>query len=289
MLGYPTPTDIEIRWRKSGAGVCVIVEGETEQDDAWFYNQWFGDRAREITFFPQNGWTEVINAVTTLRTTIGSKSVYGIIDRDFAPNITYPPLPPDGILRTQKYTLENYLLDPDCWFQFMRPYTLRTPKSGWSTTEEVAMTIERLYRECIPLAAYNIVLHQARDVYYAEFNNLSEGEKKYKEHPKALVSIGDVPTYLEQLPTKMRLSEPDNYFAKLYKSLLKGMEDEQVSNLEQTVSGKYVLTLLKERFPLRLSGQQAWDDVLGAYIEICPDPPEELSSLLDLILQDAHS
>lgn len=289
MLGYPTPTDIEIRWRKSGVGVCVIVEGETEQDDAWFYNQWFGDRAREVTFFPQNGWTAVVNAVTTLRATIGPKSVYGIIDRDFAPNIAYPPLPPDGILRTPKYTLENYLLDPDCWFQFMHPYTLRVPKPGWNTVEEVAMTIERLYRECIPLAAYNIVLRQARDIYDEEFNNLPESEKKYKEHPKALAAIGDVPTYLGQLTTKMGLSEPDDFFAKLYKMGLKEMRDDPVSNLEQVVSGKYVLNLLKERFPLRLSGQQAWDDVLGAYVDICPAPPEDLRILVDLILQDAHS
>ena len=115
MPGYPTPTEIEIKWRKSGSGVCVIVEGETDLEDAWFYNQWFGDQAKQVTFFPQNGWTEVINAVAVLRTTLGDKSVYGIIDRDFSPRTTYPPIPDDGILRTPKCTLENYL--PTLWLK----------------------------------------------------------------------------------------------------------------------------------------------------------------------------
>lgn len=63
MSSYPTISDIEMRWRASGSGVCVIVEGQTEQDDAWFYNRWFGNQAREITFFPQDGWTRVVDAV----------------------------------------------------------------------------------------------------------------------------------------------------------------------------------------------------------------------------------
>lgn len=287
MLGYPTPTDIEIRWRKSGAGVCVIVEGETEQDDAWFYNQWFGDRAREITFFPQNGWTEVINAVTTLRTTIGSKSVYGIIDRDFVPNITYPPLPPDGILRTPKYTLENYLLDPDCWFQYIRPYTRRTPKPGWNTLEEVIVTIENLYRVCIPLTAYNWTLFEARNQNYQNFITLPSPQKTYKEHPKAIAEIGDVPAYLQGIEAAMGLT--GDYLGWRYTNLTTIMARSSLSSLEQVISGKYVLTLLKEQFPLRISGRQTWDDILGAYIDTCPTPPEDLRLLVDLILQDAHS
>jgi hypothetical protein len=59
--------------------------------------------------------------------------------------------------------------------------------------------------------------------------------------------------------------------------------------LEAAVSGKYVLKLLHERFPLQLSGNQAWDDVLGAYYNGCPNPHSDLVMLVDLILQDARS
>ena len=51
----------------SGTGAIVIVEGETFQEDCWFFGQWFGDRAREVTFFPQNGWMKVRAAVAELR------------------------------------------------------------------------------------------------------------------------------------------------------------------------------------------------------------------------------
>lgn len=64
---YPTLSEIEVKWRASGSGVCIIVEGETELEDAWFYNYWFGNRSREVTFFPQDGWEIVVDAVMTLR------------------------------------------------------------------------------------------------------------------------------------------------------------------------------------------------------------------------------
>ena len=91
MNSYPTLSDIEMRWRAAGSGVCVIVEGQTEQDDAWFYNYWFGDRARQVTFFPQNGWEHVVDAVAELRARF--KMVYGIIDRDFETLVEAEPFP----------------------------------------------------------------------------------------------------------------------------------------------------------------------------------------------------
>ena len=83
MIGYPSLTDIEAGWRKSGSGLCIIVEGETVQEDPWFYGQWFDNEARRFTFFPQDGWAKVGEAVAALRQTLGERSVYGIRDRDF--------------------------------------------------------------------------------------------------------------------------------------------------------------------------------------------------------------
>jgi hypothetical protein len=44
----------------AGSGVIVIVEGETYQDDYYIFTRWFGGRAREVSFFPQNGWKKVV-------------------------------------------------------------------------------------------------------------------------------------------------------------------------------------------------------------------------------------
>ena len=286
MSDYPTLSDIEVRWRASGRGVCVIVEGETALEDPWFYNRWFSDRAREVTFFPQDGWEKVVAAVQDLRSRLGSRRVYGIVDRDFEPHVAYPPLPANGALRAFKYTLENYLLAPECWFQYVHPHTLRDPKPGWGTLEEAQATIESLYRECLPLSAYNWVLHQARDIDETAFGRLREADQGYKTHPRALDSMADVPAGLQSLQKQMSLTQD---LGQMYADRLAYLQTLSLAGLEQVVSGKYVLRLLQERFPIRLSGRQAWDDVLGAYVYNCPDPPPDLVNLVDLILQDAHS
>ncbi len=283
MMAYPTPDDIELKWRISGTGICIIVEGETELDDAWFYSQWFSDRARQITFFPQDGWEKVAAAVESLRTRLGAKRVYGIVDRDFEESVTWNPFPPSGILRTPKYTLENYLLNAECWFQQILPYTLRSPKAGWNSVEEAQATLESLYRECLPLSAYNWVLRQVRNRAPDVFETLPDNA--YKEHPKAVERLGNIPACLREIQTRMMI--PDDW-GQMYLDRLAVLQRMSLPELEQIISGKYVLALLHERFPLRLSGKQAWDDVLGAYIVACPAPPNDLETIIGLILQDAH-
>lgn len=284
-MAYPTLSEIEVRWRASGSGVCVIVEGETELEDAWFYNTWFSDRAREVTFFPQDGWEQVIAAVVSLRINLGTKKVYGIIDRDFV-EPAYDPFPTDGVLRTRKYTLENYLLDPRCWFDLVQPFTRREPKPGWETKTKAQDTIEALYRECIPVSAYNWTLRQTRDLDYAAFTYLPDNEKAYARHPKTLENWDDVPARLRNIQARMGLQDD---LGSLYTNRLTTLQTLSLADLEQVVTGKAVLTLLRERFPLRLSGSRAWDDMLGAYVNICPDPPADLKALVDLILGDARS
>jgi len=286
VMNYPTLGEIEVKWRASRGGVCVLVEGETELEDAWFYNTWFGSRAREITFFPQDGWEQVVVAVTDLRPRLGAKCIYGIIDRDFEGQTDYPPVPDDGILHTPKYTLENYLLDPECWFKYVQPLTLRTPKPGWNSPEEARATIEELYRECLPLSAFNWTLRQARELDHAAFKGLRDADRQYKEHPSALDNLGDVAGYLHGLQTQMGIADD---LGQKYTDRLAHLQALSLANLEQVVSGKYVLNLLRERFPLQLSGRRAWDDVLGAYVHGCPNPHPDLSDLVELILQDAHA
>jgi hypothetical protein len=189
-------------------------------------------------------------------------------------------------LRTQKYTLENYLLDPECWFKHIRPHTRRTPKPGWNSLEETQATIESLYRECLPLAAYNRTLQEVRDINYASFTALPASDKSFKEHPKALMPLDNVPNRLRYIQTVMKLNQD---LGQRYVDILNRLEKSSLEALEIEVSGKYVMNLLREDFPLNISGKQAWDDILGAYIDICPNPPEDLTRLIDLILHDAHS
>jgi hypothetical protein len=286
MSSYPTVTDIEMRWRAAGSGVCVIVEGQTELDDAWFYNRWFGDRAREITFFPQNGWERVVDAVAELRLSLGPKAVYGIIDRDFEVVAGADPFPAAGVVRTRKYTLENYLLEAECWFRWVEPYTLRSPKRGWQSVSEVQDTILDLYRLCLPLSAFNWSLRQARLVNPTDFAALPTSENEYRVHPKALASLRDAAGFLRDLGCRLAL--PDD-LGEMYQDRLAFLQGAAFDQLEELVSGKYVHHLLSEQFPLRLSGKQSWDDVLSAYISRCPAPPADLADLVTRILADARS
>ncbi len=288
MAGYPTLTDIEIAWRTSGSGLCVIVEGETGLDDPWFYQQWFGNDARRFTFFPQDGWEKVEQAVAALRTTLGEKKVYGIRDRDFAPLIAGQPFLDFlglGICLTPKYTLENYLLDPKCWLSLVRPYNQRTPKPGWNNLAEAKTTLTELYQQCLPLSAYNWILKKARGLNRVAFTALPEKDRIYKEHPKALANL-DVPAHLRNLQAQMSLA---NDLSQMYSDQLAVLQSMPFPGWEEVVSGKYVLKLLQENFPLKLSGQKAWDDMLGAYMNQCPDPPDDLKNILDLIWEDSQS
>jgi hypothetical protein len=286
MSSYPTISDIEMRWRASGRGVCVIVEGQTEQDDAWFYGRWFGDRAREITFFPQNGWQHVIDAVAELRLRLGSKTVYGIIDRDFETAVGTEPFPHSGVLRTPKYTLENYLLEAECWFKCIQPYTLRAAKPGWQTPAEVQTTLHDLHRQCISLSAFNWTLKQARSADPVGFATLPDKEGEYLEHPKALPGLGDVSDYLRHLSARLRLAVD---LGQVYEERLAYLQSLSHDQLEEAVSGKFVHKLLFEQFPLKLSGQRSRDDMLSAYLFHCPHPPADLQRLVAAILDDAHS
>jgi hypothetical protein len=286
MIGYPTLTDIELRWRAAGSGICVIVEGQTEQDDAWFYSRWFGDRAREMTFFPQDGWEHVMDAVADLRLRLGNKAVYGIIDRDFEAILTHDPFPASGVLRTPKYTLENYLLDPGCWFKCVQPYTLRSPRIGWSTPVEVEATIAGLYQQCLPLSAFNWTLRQARKGAPAAFSALPEKERIYREHPAALANLADVSRYFDELRGKLGTTAD---LGRLYRERLAQLHQLTSVQLQEVVSGKYVHKLMAERFPLKLTGKQGWDDLLSAYLYHCPEPPADLAALITLIAQDARS
>ena len=112
MNRFPSVDELEIAITGK-QGIAIIVEGDTFADDPFYYRKWFDTHSDDIAFYPQNGWTQVVTAVKALRERGLEIPVYGIIDRDFCED---HELDRDfetlGILRTPRYTLENYLLDP---------------------------------------------------------------------------------------------------------------------------------------------------------------------------------
>jgi hypothetical protein len=282
MMAYQQPAEIEIEWRKAGKGICIIVEGETAQDDAWYFGEWFNNRAQDFTFIPQNGWQKVLDAVAFLRPRLGEKKVYGIRDRDFETNISLEPFPANGIACTPKYTLENYLLDPEAWHKVAGQFLRRNPVTGWMTVAELTETIRGNYRACLSLSAFNWCLRLARQENNAAFTALTEAEKSYREHPQALQNI-DVPVYLGELGRKTGLPLDERY-----EERLTWLNASDYAIWEQVVSGKYVLKLLKERFPIALGARQAWVGVLDAYMQHCTTPPVDLLNVLEFIYRDSQ-
>lgn len=52
---------------RSGKGLAIVIEGIKNGDDEWVYSQWFGDLAHLVTFYPQDGYSRVYDAVENLR------------------------------------------------------------------------------------------------------------------------------------------------------------------------------------------------------------------------------
>jgi len=290
MNAYQTPAEI-LKWLSFHPfSIAVIVEGESRQDDPRFYTHWFGDRATEVQFFPQDGCGRVEEAVIELRRMLNPKRVYGIIDRDFAPLAVYPPLPPDGIVRTRQYTLENYLLEAECWAVCARRYMGRMATPAWNDPHALERHIVDLYRRCLPVSAYNWVLRQARQIDNHAFELLPSGNRQYKESPEALDAlasgVGGVPSYLRTIQTQMGLTED---LGALYQQRLTGLEQQNLAEWQEVVSGKYVLRLLRQSFPMNIAENDWKTYVLGTYLEECLDPPADLQALIEAILADAHA
>ena len=45
--------------QRTGNGIAVCVEGDSYEDDAAYYRQWFESQSRRVMFFPADGWREI--------------------------------------------------------------------------------------------------------------------------------------------------------------------------------------------------------------------------------------
>lgn len=286
MSGYPAIDDLEVAVR-TGAGIAIIVEGDTYADDVWFYGQWFNHLAREVTFFPQNGWARVFEAVSELRRRCPGIPVYGIIDRDFADdNALDADFSTGGILRTPRCTLENYLLEPECWAEVFKFVFRRHngPPDAWDDINRVQAYIEQAYRACLALAAHNQVIQYGTRLYSTQASQTPEAERVYREHPDSLVSP------VEKLRKWGQTLGAREDFGRLYQSKLEDLERTGLAAWKRHVSGKMVLKELHRNFPKPpRTGQFSLSHYLNEYLRACPDPPDDLIELVERVINHVDS
>jgi len=261
---------------RAGLGKLVIVEGETVDEDPWFYGRWFGDLARELTFIPQNGHEKVAQAVRDLRERLSpAYEVFGIRDRDFSQAedgaAIAGVMPEDGVLFTRWYTLENYLLVAEGWFRVITAMHRRAP-ALWDTTAAVQAQIDDVYRECLGLAAWN---HTVR----SECERLPRDGLRHVEHPKAM------PTQPEQeLSEWGQARGAPRQLGDCFRERLGWLRAAPQDQLPCWVTGKAVLKVLLERFPVASGPRPHGEHLVNLYMSVYPTPPDEHVMLVRRIL-----
>jgi len=283
-VGFPTIDELEIAFL-TGKGIAIIVEGNSYEDDPWFYGQWFNDL--EVKFFPQNGWRRVVDAITELRPRCPNVPIYGIIDRDFSDDEALDSdFSQQGILRTPRYTLENYLLEPDGWAKvFSLIFRGRTP-DGWDESAQVQTYIEQAYHHCLPLAVHDKVIQYGNRKYSEQAKRTPEDDRCYLKHINHLEGIDPA----EKLRAWGRQLNPNEDLGALYEEWLGGLEQDGWMAWQCHVSGKHVLEKLRQRFPpLPTQSKIKLYYLLSLYIREYPDPPDDLAQLIERIIEHAHS
>lgn len=259
---------------RAGLGKLVIVEGETVDDDPWFYGRWFGDLARELTFIPQNGHEKVVLAVRDLRERLSpAREVYGIRDRDFSRPADWPAreFPEDGVLSTRWYTLENYLLAAEGWFKVITAMHRRMP-ALWDSEAAVQEQIDAAYRACLPLAAWNYAVRM-------ECLRSPGAGLRHVEHPQAMPK--DPRAELSAWEQGRGVARPLWDCFEEHLARLQGMPH---AELPCWVTGKAVLKVLLERFPVASGPRPHAQSLVNLYMDKFPTPSDEHVALVQRIL-----
>lgn len=257
----------------AGQGAIVIVEGETHQEDAYFYGRWFGDRAREVSFFPQDGWQKVIAAVADLRNQLPSRDVFGIIDRDFAPDSVIDhqqqSKPAAGVFLTHQSTVENYLLASEGWLSVLQVLSRGEPPAGWQTVADLRAKIGVAYKDCVDLTAFNYTVR-------LEYDRVPRDGIEYKKHPKAVVNPG---AELKAWGLPRGAPVPlDQEFVR-HKQMLDALPDSEWS---KWIPGKPVLKVFLEGWPYKGVPHEM---LKSMYIDKHTYVPTDLSGLIKRIVE----
>lgn len=263
----------------SGRGTIIMLEGETPQEDPYFYERWFGARATEASFFPQNGLGKVVSAVRELRNQLPNRRIFGIVDRDFADASALvtqaSTLPAGGIFRTSYFTIENYLLDGSGWLRVVQLLRRGVCPAGWSSPEEVQSQIDAAYRKCMPLAAFNYTVRR-------EYDRLPRDGIAYKEHPDA---VQQPELRLDDWASTTGRSPPQP-LSQVYNAQLQRLQASDPAEWPVWISGKAALKVFLQGFPCP-SGNVSQDILVNLYLEKQPHPPAEIAELVSRIVDRA--
>lgn len=265
MARHPTGTALLAACR-AGQGVLIIVEGEREEDDAWFYNRWFAPQATNVTFIAQNGWEQVVRAVAELRSVYPRRRLFGLVDRDHTPGDVIirqlSAVPEDGVFRTTRFTMENHLLEPGPLLELLR---LIDRGEAW-TFDRVASALLHAFRRHVSMAAYNRAVWEiARD----------GGDARFVSHPDGVPT--DAAAALAAMASPRAASA-----ATVFQSTLAALSVAPLAELHQHVSGKYVVRSLDREFP-GLKGLDAGRR-LALLAGQATAPPADLAGLVHHIL-----
>ncbi|HTE17438.1 MAG TPA: hypothetical protein VK689_03530 [Armatimonadota bacterium] len=268
--------------QRVGTAVAVIVEGEETGGDAWIYGDiWFGGRAREIRFLPQGSWGNVVDAVAKLRSEPPLHPVYGLIDRDCSAESQLDDLVPQGVYRSRFYSVENYLLDPDCWhrvFQLvMRPHGGLPP--GWASPSDVEARITACYHGCRQATAFNRVVSRT-----------AAAHPEYASAPRYIRNLRDARLFRREellLEWARRCAHSGDLSADLRRET-EAIEAAGMADLPCLIDGKMVQEAFLEQFQSIRPGKGfGYGDYVNLYLHQCPDPPLDAINLLERILRDA--
>ena len=259
---------------RAGRGALVLVEGESDEDDAWYYNHWFAARATEVTFFAQNGWATVAHAVAELRGAHPLRRVYGLIDRDHATEAILAAqalgCPADGLFRTERFTLENHLLEPAVWADVLS----LLHRGGAPSQEQVDAAITRTLRELAPLAAYNLALTRAREAGAQRDTTLLRARERIPADPTAA---------LHALREAQELTVD---LAQIFHAQVNHLQAAPREELHRHVSGKLALPQALRALGLQLRPDER-RRTLALYTRLSPGPPSDLQALVSRLVDRA--
>lgn len=289
MSGYHDLTTLATAIR-SGIGTPVVCEGESADQDQSCYSTWFAPLATRISFFAQDGWPKVAEAVAHLRGEQLPLPVYGLIDRDYHQDARaaaqHTTVPPDHIFCTDRVTLENYLLEPDGWFAVVRALHSRQPDlpAGWDTPAAVQSQLEAFFTAALPTAAHNWTVSAIDQTHHTVAGFTS---REHYQHTKALEHRSPE-TLLEDWAGGFGAGA--EAVATFGAKLADLQKCKSLAELHSRVHGRLVLAQLQESFPFvpgrpRLNTEA----LLDLYLDKHPEPPDDLASLITRILDCADA
>lgn len=117
------PPDLATLLVLLGPQTLVLVEGDA---DRMVLNEWYPEGQHNVLYHvPGGGAPGVENTLQEILTQTPVKRAFGIIDRDFRPEVDVEARlsdPNNHLFVWRRYAIENYLLEPSAIQEELRPY-----------------------------------------------------------------------------------------------------------------------------------------------------------------------